>query len=178
MFIHGIPAVGKLTVAKQIENSIASKLFDNHVAIDTALSIFEVGEPGFWDLVQNIRTSVLTAALEQNIQIVIMTYCYADPEDKIAIDQFEDIYKSYGGEILPVYLYCSEQEAMKRIGNIDRAKRKKISTKNGLQNFLSENNITWLPQKNCLKLTTENITAKETAEIIIQHFKLRSFLNK
>ena len=176
LFIHGMPAAGKLTVAKEIENSITSKLFDNHVAIDSALSIFEFGAPGFWGLVQNIRTSVLTAALEHNVQIVIMTYCYSAPEDKTDIDQFEDIYKSFGGEILPVYLHCSEQEAMNRIGNIDRVKRKKVSTKNGLKNFLNENNITCLPNKNCLKLSTENTTAEETAEFIIQHFELRSFL--
>lgn len=171
-----MPAAGKLTVAKQIEKSIAAKLFDNHVAIDTTSTIFKFGELGFWELVQNIRKSVLTAAAEHNVQIVIMTYCYSAPEDKTDIDQFEDIYKSFGGEILPVYLDCSEQQAMQRIGNIDRVKRKKISTQKGLQNFLSENNITWLPHNNCLKLSTENITAKETAEIIIQHFELRSFL--
>lgn len=131
---------------------------------------------GFGIFVQNARTSVLTAALEQKVQIVIMTYCYSAPEDKVGVVQFEDVYKSFGGETLPVYLHCSEQEVMQRVGNIDRMKRKKISTKNGLQNFLNENNIMQAAQQKLLK--THNVTAQETAEIIIQHFKRRSFLKK
>jgi hypothetical protein len=57
LFIHGAPAV--LTTARALLNRVDRRLFDNHAAIDVARTVFDVGEPGFWELVQAVRKSVL-----------------------------------------------------------------------------------------------------------------------
>jgi hypothetical protein len=59
LFLHGAPAAGKLTVAKAVLGLVPGRLFDNHVAVDTALTVFEFGAPGFWELVHNIRCETL-----------------------------------------------------------------------------------------------------------------------
>jgi hypothetical protein len=59
LFIHGAPAAGKLTTARALLNRVDGRLFDNHAAIDVARTVFDVGEPGFWELVQAVRMSVL-----------------------------------------------------------------------------------------------------------------------
>jgi tRNA uridine 5-carbamoylmethylation protein Kti12 len=50
LFLHGSPAVGKLTVAKALLRIVPARLMDNHAAIDLALTIFEFGAPGFGSL--------------------------------------------------------------------------------------------------------------------------------
>lgn len=172
LFLHGAPAVGKLTVAKAIHQAISSKLFDNHAAIDLALTVFDFGEAGFWELVQTIRVSVLNSAAEQGVPLVIMTYCYSDPEDKDDFEAFDGAIKAHGGEMLPVYLSCSEAEAARRVGSRDRVERGKIATMLSLKNFNTEFNLISVPRDNCLKLDTGTRTAKQTAQDIIEHFKL------
>src|SRR5881392_2408918 len=43
LFLHGSPAVGKLTVAKALLRIVPGRLMDNHAAIDLALTIFAFG---------------------------------------------------------------------------------------------------------------------------------------
>ena len=62
LFLHGAPAVGKLTVAKALLRLVPGRLMDNHAAIDLARTIFEFGAPGFWELVHDVRRSAMNAA--------------------------------------------------------------------------------------------------------------------
>lgn len=172
LLLHGSPAVGKLTVSKAINQIIPSKLFDNHAAIDIALTIFDFGEAGFWELVQSVRVMVLKSAAEQNVPLLIMTYCYSHPEDEVDFLEFDNVIRKNGGEILPVYLSCSEAEAIRRVGGQDRIKRKKISTELGLKNFNAKHNIVSVSSENCLMIDTENQQAEQTANDIISHFNL------
>jgi tRNA uridine 5-carbamoylmethylation protein Kti12 len=55
VFIHGAPAVGKLTTAKALLDRISGRSFDNHAAIDIARTLFEFGTPEFWELAQATR---------------------------------------------------------------------------------------------------------------------------
>ena len=77
IFLHGAPATGKLTVAKALLRTVPGRLFDNHAAIDVARTVFDFGAPGFWELVHTVRCSVLDAAAQQRVPLVVMTYCYA-----------------------------------------------------------------------------------------------------
>jgi len=172
LLIHGSSAVGKVTVAKAVTQLISCRLFDNHAAIDTALTVFNFGERGFWELVHTVRLSVLDAAAKQHVPLVAMTYCYSDPEDRPAFEQFEKILEQNGGEVLPVYLHCSVDEAIRRVGNPDRIERRKISTENGLRTFVADGNLTAIPRSNCLKLDTEVRSAQQTAQEIARHFRL------
>ena len=67
LFLHGAPAAGKLTVAKAVLDLAPGRLFDNHVSVDLARTLFEFGAPGFWELVHNIRCEAFAAAAEQAI---------------------------------------------------------------------------------------------------------------
>lgn len=172
ILIHGAPAVGKLTVSKALVQATSSKLFDNHAAIDTALTVFEFGDPGFWELVQTIRLSVLKAAAEQNVPVVVMTSCYSAPEDTLDFERFDNVINEHRGEILPVYLTCSEEEVFRRVGNADRVERGKTATIDGLKDFGAQYNFTHVPKENCLMLSSEVRSAAETAAEIIKHFEL------
>src|SRR5450432_2254389 len=120
VFLHGSPASGKLTVAKALLGMVPGRLFDNHAAIDLARTIFDFGAPGFWELVHSVRCSALDAAAEHGVALVVTTFCYAEPDDRPQFEKFEENMRRRGGELLPVFLHCSREEAVRRVGNSDR----------------------------------------------------------
>jgi shikimate kinase len=172
IFLHGAPATGKLTVAKALLRALPGRLFDNHAAVDVARTIFDFGEPGFWELVRTVRLAVIDAAAEHSVPLVVATYCYAEPDDQPEFQQFESIMQRHNGELLPVFLHCSKDEIIRRVSNSDREKRGKISSEDGLIKFLAQCNILPVPRADCLKLDSETRSAESTAQEIIRHFDL------
>ena len=174
VFLHGAPAVGKLTVAKALLRIVPGRLMDNHAAIDLALTIFEFGAPGFWELVHEVRYSALDAAAAHGVPLLVTTFCYAEPEDREQFGQIEEIVQHHGGELLPVFLNCSREEALRRVGNPDRVERRKISSGEHLIREFDRYDLTAVPRADCLKLDTGTNPAEVTAQKIVQHFALNA----
>jgi hypothetical protein len=172
LFLHGAPAVGKLTVAKALLRIVPGRLMDNHAAIDLALTVFEFGAPGFWELVHDVRRSAIEAAAEHGVPLLVTTFCYAEPEDRDQSGQIEEIVHRRGGELLPVFLHCSRDEALRRVGNPDRVARRKISSGEHLIRELDRYDLTAVPRPDCLKLDTGVNAAEVTAQKIVRHFGL------
>ena len=172
LFIHGSPAVGKLTVAKALLRIVPGRLMDNHVAIDLALTIFDFGAPGFWELVHDVRRSAMNAAAEHRVPLLVTTFCYAEPEDREQFGQIEAIVQRHGGKLLPVFLHCSREEALRRVGHPDRVARRKISSGEHLIRELDRYDLTAVPRADCLKLDTSINPADVTAQEIVEHFGL------
>jgi hypothetical protein len=172
VFLHGAPATGKLTVAKALLGLIAGRLFDNHAAIDLARTIFDFGAPGFWELVHSVRCSAFDAAAEHGVSLVVTTFCYAEPDDRPQYDDFEAIMSQHSGELLPVFLHCSREAALRRVGNSDRAERRKMTSRESLIRDLDAYKFSPLPRPDCLKLDTEMMPAAATAQEIVNHFGL------
>jgi hypothetical protein len=172
LFLHGSPAVGKLTVARALLRIVPGRLMDNHAAIDLALTIFEFGAPGFWELVHDVRRSAIDAAAANGVPLLVTTFCYAEPDDREQFGQFEEIMHRHGGELLPAFLHCSREEALRRVGNPDRMARRKISSGDHLIRELDRYDLTAVPRPDCLKLDTGTNPAEVTAQSIVNHFGL------
>jgi chloramphenicol 3-O-phosphotransferase len=172
VFLHGAPAVGKLTVARALLRLVPARLMDNHANVDLARTIFDFGLPGFWELVHSSRCVALHAAAKHGVPLLVTTYCYVEPHDRAAVEEFEAIIGQYGGELLPVFLYCSRDEALRRVGNVDRVERRKLSTAEGLINYLDGNNFTSVPREDCVKFDTGAMSPDAVAEEIVRRFAL------
>jgi hypothetical protein len=172
LFIHGAPAAGKLTTARAVLDRVNGRLFDNHAAIDVARTVFDFGAPGFWELVQSVRMSVLDAAAEKFFSLLVMTFVYVDPHDLATFEQFEAIVERHGGEVLPVFLHCSIEEIVRRIGNADRVARKKMASVESVRDFVAEQQICAVPRPACLILDSAANDAEANAQSIIRHFNL------
>jgi hypothetical protein len=172
LLLHGAPAAGKLTVAKALLGMVPGRLFDNHVAIDLALPIFDFGAPGFWELVHGARCSGIDAAAEHGVALLVTTFCYAAPDDRPQYEDFETIMQRRGGELLPVFLHCSREEAARRVGNPDRVERRKLTSAEILMGDFDTYDFAPVPRADCLRLDTEARPAEATARIIIGHFGL------
>jgi hypothetical protein len=172
LFLHGAPAAGKLTVAKALLRIVPGRLMDNHAAIDLALTIFDFGAPGFWELVHDVRRSAMNAAAEHRVPLLVTTFCYAEPEDREQFGQIEAIVQRHGGKLLPVFLHCSRKEALRRVGHPDRVERRKLTSGEHLIRELDRYDLTAVPRADCLRLDTEVNPAEVTAQKIVHHFGL------
>jgi chloramphenicol 3-O-phosphotransferase len=172
LFLHGAPAAGKLTVAKALLEIVPGRLSANHAAIDMALTVFDFGAPGFWELVHSIRCSTFDAAAQHGIDLVVTTFCYAEPEDRALYDDVEAIMQRHGGQLLPVFLHCSREEAARRVGNPDRVERRKLTSAEGLIEELDRYDFAPVPRPGCLKLDTGVRPPESTAQEIVGHFRL------
>jgi hypothetical protein len=172
LFLHGSPATGKLTVAKALLGMVPGRLFDNHAAIDLARTIFDFGAPGFWELVHTVRYSAIDAAAEHGVALVVTTFCYVEPDDRVQYEKFEEIMQRHGGELLPVFLHCSREEAARRVGNPDRVERRKMTSEESLNQYLDDYKFSPVPRPDCLTLDTEVKSAEATAQEIVRQFGL------
>jgi len=172
LFLHGAPAAGKLTVAKALLRLAPGRLFDNHAAIDLARTIFDFGAPGFWELVHSVRYAALDAAASNGVALVVATFCYAEPDDRPQLEKFDEILRRHDGKLLPVFLRCSREEALRRVGNPDRVERRKMTSAPSLSQFLDDNNFTPVPRDDCLILDTDTRPAEASAQGIVNHFGL------
>ncbi|MDE5457392.1 hypothetical protein GWE18_32130 [Bradyrhizobium sp. CSA112] len=174
LFLHGAPAAGKLTVAKALLRIVPGRLMDNHAAIDLALTIFDFGAPGFWELVHDVRRSAIDAAAEHRVPLLVTTFCYAEPDDREHFRQIEEIVQRRSGELLPVFLHCSREEALRRVGNPDRVARGKITSGEHLIREFDRYDLTAVPRPHCLKLDTGMNPAEVTAQEIVRRFGLNA----
>jgi uncharacterized protein Yka (UPF0111/DUF47 family) len=82
-----------------------------------------------------------------------------------------------GGELLPVFLHCSREEAARRVGNPDRVERRKMTSPESLIKDLDTHKFTPVPRSDCLKLDTEVKSAAAAAQEIVSHFGLGATQN-
>jgi len=172
LFLHGAPAAGKLTVAKALLAMVPGRLFDNHASIDLARTIFDFGAPGFWELVHSVRYSAIDAAAQHGVELLVTTFCYVEPDDRALYQAFEAITQRTGGELLPVFLHCSREEAVRRVGNPDRVERRKMISAESLLRDLDRHHFSPVPRADCLTLETGASPADATARQIVGHFGL------
>jgi len=173
VYIHGPPAVGKLTVAKKLVKLTDARLFENHASIDLALTVFDHGASGFWDLVAAARVLVIEAAVREEVPLIVMTSCYSDPHDRQTFETYKAVLDQSAAKMCPVFLHCSEKELRRRVSHPDRKARGKIASVSGLEWFLAEYNLVPAPHDDCLKIDTEILPASDAAAMIADHFHLR-----
>ena len=172
LFLHGAPAAGKLTVAKALLRLVPARLMDNHANVDLARTVFDVGVPGFWELVHSSRCVALHAAAKHGVPLLVTTYCYVEPADRASYEEFEAIVRRYDGEILPVFLHCPQEEALRRVGNPDRVERGKVTSAKGLISFIDGKNFTSVPRADCIRFDTGTMSPDAVAREIVDRFGL------
>src|SRR5687768_17345766 len=126
VFIYGPPGVGKLSVARELARLTGYKLFDNHVSIDCARSVFDFGTKPFWDAVGKIRGAVFEEAAAAGVSL-IFTYVYSHPQDAPHVERFCGLFEARGGRALLVRLYCERDELERRLPRPERASHGKLA---------------------------------------------------
>ncbi len=173
IFIYGPPAVGKLTVARELAKITGFKLFHNHVSIQFVQSIFEFGTKTFWRLTDKFRLEMLEEASKEKVD-TIFTFVYGKGTDDDFVRNTIHRVGLHGGRVCFVRLYCDERELAKRVERMDRRRMGKISTKSKLRGVLEKYDLaSEVPFQSSVSIDTTDKSPKRAAELIAQHYKLR-----
>ena len=114
IFLHGLPGVGKLTVARELAKLTGFKIFHNHLAVDLVESVFEFGS-AFIDLREEIWLAVFKRTVAENLNGLIFTFAFDRSVRDDFIQNTREIIERAGGEVLFVELTCSTEELERQI---------------------------------------------------------------
>src|SRR5690242_13440907 len=116
VFIVGPPAVGKMTVGREIATRTGFKLFHNHHTIDLVLRFFPFGSPPFHRLVGEFRRRIFEEVAGSNLPGMVFTYVWAfdHPSEDATIEEYSRPFRERGGRVLFVELEASQEERLRR----------------------------------------------------------------
>ncbi len=118
VLIVGPPAVGKMTVGQALSSATTLPLLHNHLSIELALKFFDFGAPGFDDLNNTLKDTIVQAVANSDHAGLIMTAVWAfDLEaDTTAVSRLvKNWHQATHGEVVIVEL-CAD-EAVKKARN-------------------------------------------------------------
>src|SRR5882762_1585975 len=105
IFLYGAPAVGKLTVARELARLTGFPLFHNHLTVDLVSSLFPFGSESFVRLREEIWLAAFREAARQKVTL-IFTF---NPERTVRerfIQDAIDVVEAAGGKVIFVELLC------------------------------------------------------------------------
>ena len=175
ILLYGPPAVGKLTIAKEIARLTGFKLFHAHLTVDLVAAIFPRGTPSYRELLWDIRYAVFAAAAQANIDGLIFTMVYRRNQEQF-IAQCVEVVEPCGGEVCFVHVHCHAETLRERVVRDDRKKHGKITS----VELLNETLRNWEPQSpfeavtlwESLSLNTDVLSPVEAAQQVIAHYSL------
>jgi len=172
IFLYGPPAVGKLTVAKELAKLTGYKLLHNHLTVDLIASLYEWGSAKYWDHLREVRETLLANLAKDNVN-VIFTYVYAAGEDEQTMERMFKQVEDNGGEILMVQLKTSVEKLKERIVKDDRKQFKKMSETKALDTWLTQYKLfEAYPERKNVVIDNSNIDPQTTAQMIVDQYNL------
>ena len=127
LVLHGPPAAGKLTIAREVAALTGWRLFHNHLTVNLALAVYDFGTPGFVALREQIWLTVFRRALADRLPGVIFTF---NPENSVPQKFIDDLFAEIaaaGGEVIPVELTATEAELERRMATSSRVENGKLT---------------------------------------------------
>lgn len=128
IFLYGLPATGKLTVAHELKALSGFQLFHNHLAVDLLLSTFEFGSEPFVVLREQIWLSVFEQAVRAGLPGLIFTFAPEATVRDSFIPETVKTVESAGGTVDFAALTCPINEIRKRLAHPSRHRFGKLTS--------------------------------------------------
>ena len=173
IFLHGMPGVGKLTVARELAKLTAYKLFHNHLTVDLVGSVFEFGSAPFIELREKIWLDVFAKATQSQVAGLIFTFAFEKTVSERFVENARHAVESNGGEVVFVKLVCSPTELEKRLTSASRSSFGKLTSLKLFQE-LNEAGVFRDPEvtDDLLVLDTTDISAEDAAAKIASRLQV------
>jgi hypothetical protein len=175
ILLYGPPAVGKLTIAKEIAKLTGFKVFHSHLTVNLVEAIFPRGTPARSKLIWDIRYAVFAAAAQAHINGLIFTMIYGRNREQ-AIARCVEVVELFGGEVCFVHVHCHVETLRQRVLREDRRQHDKLTSVALLNAFLNdlepqapfEAATRW----DSLSLNTDVLSSVDAAQKVIVHYRL------
>lgn len=182
IYLIGIPAVGKYTVAKEIGRMTGAKVVDNQLINTPVFSVLGYDGTdafpfphGAWAQIGKIHRAVLS---------VIRDFCPTDasfvftntldarePLDKVWFRRIERLAKQRGAGFFPVWLTCEAGVIRQRKNTPDRRARLKDIDLTNIRRWSEEVEVLRVPHPNALTVDTSYREPRQTARLILRHVR-------
>ena len=174
IFLHGLPGVGKLTVARELAELTGFRIFHNHLAVDLVASVFEFGSPPFVELREKIWLEMFSRAAAANLDGLIFTFAFDRTVRGGFIENTREVIESSSGEVLFVELRCSIEELERRIEHFSRQRFGKLSSVERFRELKEAGAFVdpGIPTKRLVVDTTE-LSASDAARLIVSKLGLK-----
>jgi hypothetical protein len=175
IFLHGLPGVGKLTVARELARRTGYKLFHNHLTVDLVASVFEFGSRPFVELREMVWLTMFSRAAEEHLAGLIFTFAYDRTVRSSFIEDTQRAVESVGGRVSFVELRCSAEEIERRIVQPSRREFGKLNSVSQFHELKDAGAFEgpWIPAGG-LVVETDGISAAEAAAEIFSRLGLGS----
>jgi chloramphenicol 3-O-phosphotransferase len=127
VFIHGAPAVGKLTVARELARLTGFPLFHNHLTVDLVGSLFAFGTAPFISLREEIWLAAFAEAARNELSL-IFTFNPERTVNEEFIQKTIEVIEAADGQVVFVELACSDEELERRIEEPSRKEFGKLAS--------------------------------------------------
>ena len=166
VFLYGLPATGKLTVAEELAKRTGWPLFHNHRVVDLLLPIFPFGSAGFVALREEIWLSVFAEAARANGPGLIFTFA---PETSVRPDFPERAASTVAkesGDTIFIELICAKDVLRARLGDASRHAHGKLVSAAQFDQLDAAGAFAYPMPKPALSLDTGRMAPDEAARRI------------
>ncbi|KZK75365.1 hypothetical protein PsW64_05268 [Pseudovibrio sp. W64] len=167
--LNGYPGVGKLSIGRELADTIDARLLDNHTVWNLAFALTERKTPAFYESIKAVRRLAddLICELPTGVPVVMteaLTVGSAFCEEYWA--GLEQLSLSRG-PLLVVHVHCELEENQQRIQSSDRdLKRKPRDADYAAQNHQRARGLLGKNAKHFMELDVTELTAVDAAERI------------
>lgn len=168
ILLFGPPAVGKLTVAKELQKITGYTLIHNHMILNPLSDIFGYENPIRRKLEHEFRQRIFEEAIKNNMNIITTGVIMRDNE-KLYRNLMQMV-KDVDGDCLLIQLIASKEMLLSRVGDNSRKELHKISTSEAWTEFTGKYPEIFkkLPGEEHMIIDTAGLSAKEVAEQIVK----------
>lgn len=171
VFIHGAPAVGKLTVARELAGLTGFPLFHNHLTVDLVSSLFAFGTPAFVSLREHIWLAAFAEAA-RNDSSLIFTFNPERTVNEEFIQKTIDVVAAAGGRVVFVELTCTQEELERRMEEPSRKEFGKLASLEEYRSLKNEGAFEFPKLPSEISIDSTNQSPAVTAKVISDHLAL------
>lgn len=178
VLIHGMPATGKYTMAKRLQQERSGILLDNHYFHDMFVNLIEKSEEELSDYFSEIgklkkQFMKILARFYPKSKKVCYIFTSVMLKNEDLLERLEKFAKKVKGDFIPIELTAQEDVLKKRCETEYRKSRHKISNANNLEKFFKKYENRWpeYEHQNKLSIDTTLLNEDETFDKIVKHLE-------
>lgn len=167
IFLHGAPAVGKLTVARELARLTGLRLFHNHLTVDLVSSLFPFGSEAFIVLREQIWLAAFAEAARNDVSLIFTFNPERTVRERFVQDALDAV-ESAAGRVVFIELTCAEEELERRMEEPSRKEFGKLASVALYRSLNDAGAFDFAKLPNGLSFDTTNQTPAATARAIAQ----------